>query len=183
VACWAKRLKSQIFGDLRGLARWHSYCLLIWHFTNPFDQTTRGLINDYYLLSFALLATFKILNTFVQLHCFIIFFFTSNPLKYSSENTLANVSSPQSSSCSTHFWSSKGNRSSLLTDICCILIGLHHPLTVWSIRGGLFLLFASLFPASRFSSLFSARPPWCDSTSTIWMILDILRNHLDLDMR
>jgi len=27
------------------------------------------------------------------------------------------------------------------------------------------------------------RLTWCDSTSTLWMILDILRNHLQLDMR
>jgi len=49
---------------------------------------TRGLINDYYSLPFALLATFEILKSFAPLHCFIIFFFTPN-----YRNTLANASS------------------------------------------------------------------------------------------
>ena len=84
-----KRLKGRNFGDLRGLARWRSYCSLIGHFTNPLDHTTRGLINDHYSLPFALLATFDTLKHFVPLHCFNIFFLTSN-----FRNASANASTP-----------------------------------------------------------------------------------------
>jgi len=42
---------------------------------------------------------------------------------------------------STLIRSSKGNFFTPSIDICCILIGLPHPLTVWSIRCGLFLFF------------------------------------------
>jgi len=50
---------------------------------------TRGLINDYYSLPFALLATFKTLKTFAPLHCFVTFFFIHNV-----RNIFANSSSP-----------------------------------------------------------------------------------------
>jgi len=47
------------------------------------------------------------------------------------------------------FWLSKGNFFIPPTNICYILIGLHHPLTVWSIRCGLFVL-CFAFPALKF---------------------------------
>jgi len=78
---------------------------------------------------------FETLKHFAPLHCFIIFFLTPN-----SWNASANASTPSNILYRTLFWSSKGNLFLTPTDICCILIGLHHPLTVWSIRCGMFFL-------------------------------------------
>ena len=99
---------------------------------------------------------FETLKHFAPLHCFIIFFLTP-----SFRNASANASTPSNILYWTLFWSSKGNLFLTPTDIRCILIGLHHPLTVWSIRCGM-LFFALLFSALRVSNPFSASPP-CSS--------------------
>ena len=61
---------------------------------------------------------------------------------------------PHSSPFSKHFRSSKGNVFISPTDIYCILIGLHHPLTVLK-----HTLWVALFPVFRFSITFSLCEP------------------------
>ena len=93
----------------------------------------------------------KLLNT--SLHFTVSLYSSLLQTLETLQRTLRLLQSP---SCWTLLWSSHGNLFITPTDICCILIRLHHPLTVWSIRCGMFF-FALLFSAFRFSLL--CEPP------------------------
>ena len=120
--------------------------------STPFNRSARGLINDHHLLSFALLASFKTLKTLALLHCFITLFFTHCVF-------LRTLHLPQSSPSSKHFRSSKGNVFISPTEIYCILIGLHHPLTILKHTLWVALFSVFMFFVFRFSITFSLYEP------------------------
>ena len=108
---------------------------------------------------------FEILKTFAPLHCFIIFFFAPNSLNTLEkilQRTLRLLNHHLSERSSDH---QKVTFLSLPLIFCCILIGLHHPLTVWCIRCGMFSLFCFSFSAFRVSRPFLCEPPPCSSIS------------------
>ena len=123
----------------------------------PPHQLTRGLINGHYLMSFALLVTFETLK---NSRATTLFHYLSSSLS-NFLYALVNALTPQSPFPRALLWSSKGDLFITLASVYRILIGLHHPLTIWSIRCGLLVFYFAFSCVLGFSFPLCDHLRWC----------------------